>query len=498
MIAEASLFILFLMFVLFLKTSRKPPNLPPGSFGLPVFGNIFAATNVQAVRNNIKKMWEEHGDIFVSKMGKFTIVYLANPALVKKAFTMPQFQERPDFRHLKMMRNGSKDYGVLFSGGETWKTNRRFLLQHLRNSGMGKSFLENSMITETGMLADYIEKNYLDKPSDFGRCVNVSILNVIWLMVAGIRYDADDETMQNFVQKWNENVAISQGGPLMTVNYLPWIASILPKSVLDRWTRAPTYCGNMQNFRNFLQGIIDEHKANLDESDPKDIIDQYLLEGRDKTDKDYFNLQILMTDMFLAGSDTTAGTMRWLILHMALYPEVQRKIHAEMDEVVGQQAPTLADKQRLPYFEASIMESMRLASFVPMGLPHRATETVQLEGYTIPKDAIINGCLFLCHHDPRYWEKPDSLHPEHFLDSEGNLSTRNEAFMPFSLGRRQCLGETLARTELYLFASTLLHRFRIEKVPGEDLKAEPLNDQFFLNFPKPYKVIFRKRFPCTS
>ena len=74
--------------------------------------------------------------------------------------------------------------GVIMAGGETWKSNRRFLLQHLRNLGMGKSFLENAIMKETHMLADYIEENYLDKPSEVDRCVNLSILNVVWLMVA--------------------------------------------------------------------------------------------------------------------------------------------------------------------------------------------------------------------------------------------------------------------------------------------------------------------------
>jgi len=342
-------------------------------------------------------------------------------------------------------------------------------------------------------LADYIEENYLDKPSEVDRCVNLSILNVVWLMVASTRYEADDKVMKKFIAAINETIIINQG-PLMLVNNLPWIAKILPSTVYHKWTRESTMEKNKNNFYGLYRELIEEHKLNLDENDPRDIIDQYLVEKRDKSDENYSDLVVTMWDMFVAGSDTTSGTLRWFILYMALYPEVQRKIHAEMDSVVGEQAPTLADRQRLPYLEASALDVMRLSSFVQLGLPHSATETVELGGYTIPKDTIVNGIFFLIHRDPRYWENPNTLYPEHFLDAEGKLSQKNEAFMPFSLGKRACLGESLARMEIYLFTTALLHRFRIEQVPGDDLKDEPMNDQIGLNFPKPYKVIFRKRF----
>ena len=70
------------------------------------------------------------------------------------------------------------------AGGERWKSNRRFILQHLRNFGMGKSYLENSIIKEIEMLTDYIETNYLDKPSEVDQCINISILNIVWLLAA--------------------------------------------------------------------------------------------------------------------------------------------------------------------------------------------------------------------------------------------------------------------------------------------------------------------------
>jgi len=493
MFFEALIFILLIMFV-YMTQFRKPSNMPPGSFGLPVVGALFSVRNVMGFKHFLKKNRAEHGDIFTTKLGNSVTVYITSAALVKKAFTMPQLQERPNWRSRAIIKDGSKDYGVAMAGGERWKSNRRFILQHLRNFGMGKSYLENSIIKEIEMLTDYIETNYLDKPSEVDQCINISILNIVWLLAANTRYNADDKIMRNFTKEFQENIAIAQG-PIRIVDQLPWLAAILPTGVYDKWTQQPKLLNNAHSFRRMCKDIVEEHKLNLDENDPKDIIDQYLIEGRDKVDKNYHDMSCMLTDLFVAGSDTTSGTLRWFILYMVLYPEIQQKIHDEMDNVVGNQAPTLSDRQMLPYLEATALDVMRLSSLAQLGIPHVATETVELDGYTIPKDTIVFGCLYLIHKDPRYWEKPDTLYPEHFLDAEGKLSQKNQAFLPFSTGKRSCLGESLARMEVYCFTSALLHRFRIERVPGDQLTDEGVGDQMGLNFPKPYKVIFRKRFP---
>ncbi|KAA0186696.1 Cytochrome P450 CYP3213A, partial [Hyalella azteca] len=246
--------------------------------------------------------------------------------------------------------------------------------------------------------------------------------------------------------------------------------------------------------------VVDEHLETLDPDNPRDVIDHFLLHRTDRTQdgkltpEDELDFQKLMGDIFSAGSETTSSTLRWMILYLALNPEVQAKIHSILDEVVPRtRLPSLDDRNKLQYVDAVLLEVMRMSSLVPFGLLHSTTADVTFEGYDIPKDTAVVACAEMCHRDPAYWKHPDKFFPEHFLDDEGKLDGKKESFLPFSTGRRQCLGESLARMELYLFSTAILQRFTIEPPEGVTLSTESAPLQFFFNVPKPFEIVLTKR-----
>ncbi|XP_019714768.1 cytochrome P450 2K1-like, partial [Hippocampus comes] len=112
-----------------------------------------------------------------------------------------------------------------------------------------------------------------------------------------------------------------------------------------------------------------------------------------------------------------------------------------------------------------IHETQRLANIAPIAVPHRTSQDVTFRGYFIKKNTTVYVLLTSVLHDESEWEKPYSFHPDHFLDKDGKL-VKNDAFMPFSAGRRACLGESLARMELFIFFVTLLQHFRFRPPPG--------------------------------
>ncbi|EGW10676.1 Cytochrome P450 2D27 [Cricetulus griseus] len=152
---------------------------------------------------------------------------------------------------------------------------------------------------------------------------------------------------------------------------------------------------------------------------------------------------------------------------MILHPDVQSRVQQEIDDVIGKvRHPEMADQARMPYTNAVIHEVQRFGDIVPLNVPHMTSRDVEIQGFLIPKGTTLIPNLSSVLKDETVWEKPLHFHPEHFLDAQGRF-VKHEAFMPFSAGRRVCLGEPLARMELFLFFTCLLQRFSFSVPDGQ-------------------------------
>ncbi|XP_051731740.1 cytochrome P450 2J3-like [Ctenopharyngodon idella] len=198
------------------------------------------------------------------------------------------------------------------------------------------------------------------------------------------------------------------------------------------------------------------------------------------------NLCFCTLDLFVEGTDTAATTLYWGLLYMMKYPETQARVQEEIDRVVGgSRQPSLSDKDNMPFTNAVIHEIQRIGNIVPLNLVRATVKDTQIGKYFIPKDTVVIGSLTSVLFDESEWETPHSFNPGHFLDAEGNFRKR-DAFFPFSIGKRVCLGEQLARMELFLFFSSLLQRFTFSLTVG----VEPNLDYLMgtTRCPKPYKL----------
>ncbi|RZB39556.1 p450 domain containing protein [Asbolus verrucosus] len=143
-------------------------------------------------------------------------------------------------------------------------------------------------------------------------------------------------------------------------------------------------------------------------------------------------LMSLCLDLFMAGSETTSNTLGFSVVYMLEYPEVQKKVQDEMDEIVGRNRwPALQDRIKLKYTEAVLMEIQRRANIPPLGIAHRATRATSLFGYFIPKGTIVLTSLYSVHMDEKFWKDPSAFRPERFLDECGNLIVNEKYFAPF-------------------------------------------------------------------
>ncbi|XP_043855590.1 cytochrome P450 2J1-like isoform X2 [Dromiciops gliroides] len=229
-----------------------------------------------------------------------------------------------------------------------------------------------------------------------------------------------------------------------------------------------------KKLESFVECVIKQHKEDFNPEETRDFIDAYLQELSKDTVPSSFNEKSLVSctlDLFLAGTETTSTTLRWALLYMALYPDIQGKIQAEIDRVIGQsRQPMMADKEKMPYTNAAIHEVQRMGNIIPFNVPRMAAIDTKVAGYHVPKGTILMTNLTALHKDPEEWDTPETFNPEHFLEN-GQFKKR-ESFLPFSIGKRVCLGEQLARAELFLFFTCLLQNFTFQAPPDTQLSLD--------------------------
>uniref|UniRef100_A0A914ZD70 Cytochrome P450 n=1 Tax=Panagrolaimus superbus TaxID=310955 RepID=A0A914ZD70_9BILA len=169
-------------------------------------------------------------------------------------------------------------------------------------------------------------------------------------------------------------------------------------------------------------------------------------------------------DLWLAGQESTAYTIAWIVLYLMKDLKAQEKLHAELTKVIdSDRFITHEDKNNLPYLNAVIAESQRLGNLLVNNIPRRLISDITYHGYTLKKDTIVVPEISQVLYDEKIFPEPHKFLPERFLDSDGKFQTKPE-LIPFSIGKRACLGESMARAELYLFTANLFNHFEVSNL----------------------------------
>ncbi len=167
----------------------------------------------------------------------------------------------------------------------------------------------------------------------------------------------------------------------------------------------------------------------------------------------------------VAGHETTASALTWVLWLLAGDAEVQGEVARELDEVLGERAPTYADLDRLPWTRAVFDEAMRL--YPPVWLVSRhAKEDDVLAGREIPAGSLIIMTPYIAQRDPQLWEAPTEFRPQRFLDGHRRGAAGDAIFWPFGLGPRMCIGRDFAYVEGMAVLSVLLRQVAVSRVPG--------------------------------
>ncbi|XP_044125763.1 vitamin D 25-hydroxylase isoform X1 [Bufo gargarizans] len=455
-LAASSALLLFIFLIRQVLRQRRPPGFPPGPPGLPLVGNILALAGDPHVY-----MWQQsklHGEIFSLDLGGISTVVLNGYDAVKECLVRQSdvFADRPSLPlFLKLTKMG----GLLNAKyGRCWTEHRKLAVSCFRNFGYGQKSFEGRICEESSFFLDSVD-TYKGKAFDPKHLTTIAVSNISNLVLFGERFRYDDDDFLHMIEIFSENIELATSAWVFLYNAFPLI-SVLPFGKHQQLFR------NASEVYDFLLQIIQRFSENRKPHSPRHFIDAYLDEmelSAADPDSTYSteNLIFSVGELIIAGTETTTNVLRWAVLFMALYPNIQVQVQKEIDLVVGpNRAPSFEERGSLPFTEAVLHEVLRFCNIAPLGIFHATSRDTVVRGYSIPEGTTVITNLYSVHYDEKYWRDPEIFYPERFLDSAGRF-TKKEAFVPFSLGRRHCLGEQLARMELFLFFTALLQRFHL-------------------------------------
>jgi len=450
-------------------SAKKQLTNPPGPKGTLIQGVMPEFT-----RDSLAFIMRcrEYGDVVRMRFLYQTVYFLYNPADIEtvlstnaKNFMKARTLRTPFFQRLV-------GNGLLTSEGEEWRRQRRLAqpaFHRQRISGYGDVMVE---------FAQRLTATWQDGQE---RDIYRDMMRLTLEIAAKTLFNADVSGDADKVR----NVLSEMVKPFAAQATLKWI--------LDN--RLPTrahrnFFAAAKEIDEIVYRIIRERRASG--HDQGDLLSMLLVahdedDGSQMTDR---QLRDEVMTIFLAGHETTALTLSWTWYLLAQDSEVERKFHAELDEVLRGRPATVADLPRLKYTEMIAKESMRL--YPPaFGLGREAIEECEIGGYRIPAKSQVFTFQWAMHRDPRYFAEPDQFRPERWTE-EFTDALPKYAYFPFGGGPRACIGNYFAMMEIVLVLATLGQQFKFPLAPDHQVSLMPAMS---LRPKDGIKVVVEKRAP---
>ena len=433
------------------------------------------------------ELTKKYGDIFTIQMGSFTVVVLNGRGVIKEALITNGgiFDTRPGFFSFSKLSDRLA-FGLY---NERWTVLKKIVANRFNAFLNGKMYpIENLIADESAnFLADIMKHS--ENPFDPKMDLYVNFCSVIYQIVygSGANVREDEDFLEHLVKLKDIIDFATSGNP---AEVMPWLARFFPsivKPVLD----GLKYMAFLRNKK------LKEHFESFDKDNIRDLTDSFIDVKKETTEMKtvgltFAQLATILEEIIPAAFDTTATSMRWIILCLIKFPFIQEKIYEEINKVLGDRPPTISDRPVMPYTEAVILETLRFKTPIPLSLPHAADKDAVLSGYDIPKGTVILINLHSLTRDPTVWNYPNAFHAEHFLTSDGELDKEKATLIsPFSIGKRKCIGEHLARHNLFMSLVSVVQRFKMLPVDGEIYDMVGVNG--LTDCPKPFKIIAKTR-----
>lgn len=470
---------------------------PRGPLPIPLIGNVLEFTKKQHVHDILNEIGTKYGGLTTIWFSTIPAILVTDPKLVVEILKdrKNEFAGRPYYPHERMTFKIT-DIVLGDYGDKMWEMMRRIGHLAVRKYAVSESLPHRVVDVVDDFVNDLKGEN--EKPLLMASNVHSLTFRILARIAVGIEYNKDDENFKKILEMID--VFMSNNGFIM-------LTALVPITEYTIFYKTYVIFERLKLFQKAtFYKIVDDHeeqwKTRKDDDDElndftdaifaarKEAISQGQMDIAQKMNRNF--MCAIIWDLFVAGGDTTKDTLLWLILIISNDRKIQEKMRQEAEQLDDDQIPTVDLRPKFNYVQAVISETMRFRPIVPLGIPHKTTCDTELAGYKIKKDTLVMASLHNVLKDEKYFEQPEKFKPERFLDSEGNYIPRMTNFYPFSVGRRNCIGEKLAMANLFIITLRLLQQTKGYTLQPENgygtanFTPDISNSGFSL--PNPYKV----------
>ncbi|KAJ6413521.1 hypothetical protein OIU84_006341 [Salix udensis] len=428
----------------------------PGPRGLPIFGSLLTLSRGLAHRTLASMAWSRDStQLMALSLGSTPVVVASDPHTAREILTSIHFADRPIKQSAKSLMF-SRAIGFA-PNGTYWRLLRRIASGHLFSPRRILAHESLRQLECSTMLRAITNEQKQNGFVSLRKHLQFASLNNIMGSVFGKRYsmehDSQDlEELRGMVREGFELL-----GAFNWCDYLPWLNYFYdPLRINERCLKL------VPRVRKLVKGIIEEHRNSESGKggDSCDFVDVLLsLEGQEKLEDD--DMVAVLWEMIFRGTDTTALLTEWVMAEVVLHPEVQEKLHSELDMAAKDGSLADADVAKLPYLQAVVKETLRVHPPGPLlSWARLSTSDVQLSnGMVIPANTTAMVNMWAITHDPHVWEDPLEFKPERFIEADVDVRGNDLRLAPFGAGRRVCPGKNLGLVTVTLWVAKLVHSF---------------------------------------
>ncbi|XP_022956397.1 cytochrome P450 71B26-like isoform X1 [Cucurbita moschata] len=446
--------------LLLLKTIRKHSNpknklLPPSPLKLPLLGHLHLLGSLP--HRSLSKLSKKYGPVMLLQLGSVPTIVISSAAAARELF---KFHDLASCSRPRLTGSGRFSYNFLDLNlspyGERWRELRKICMHELFTARRVQSFWEIRE-EEVGRLVKSISQSSSSSASinlsekSYSLTANITTRVAFGSIFSGGKLD--DEHFQHVIRR-----AVAAIGSFSMTDFIPTFGWII-----DRLTgvhgRLEKSFGEMDAF---FQHVVDD-RINFKKSskNEENIVDVLLRMERESSESDVLQVtqdcvKALIMDIFLAGVETGATTIVWIMTELVRNPRVMKKLQDEIRSCIKEDSVKEMDLEKLEYLKMVVKEALRLHPPVPLLLPRKTISSFKLNGYNIDPKTHLHINMWAIGRDPQSWTKPEEFFPERFIGSNIDYKGQNFELIPFGSGRRICPGMSMATLTVELALANLL------------------------------------------
>ncbi|XP_068645290.1 probable (S)-N-methylcoclaurine 3'-hydroxylase isozyme 2 [Aristolochia californica] len=461
----------FLFLVYYIIRDRRPKGLPPGPYPWPFLGNLLQLGDKPHAK--LATLAQTYGHLFTLKLGAQTVVVASSPSVAAEILKTHDrvFSGRYVFHSFRIKNH--VEYSMVWSDcNEYWKMLRRICRTEIFSPKMieAQAHLREEKVIE---MVRFLRK----KDGEVIKIAEVifgTLFNIFGnLILSKDVFDLEDPSSGKEEMKGHIWRLMELGNSTNPADYFP----ILGESDFLGQRKAVADC--LKQIHDIWTVILRERRERKGDDSFRDFVSVLL-----DANLDDHQINALLMEMFGAGTETSASTIEWALAELIKNPQIMSSLRTELNDVVGPNPIKESDIPRLPFLNACVRETLRLHPPTPLLLPHRALETCQLLGYTIPKDCQIMVNAWAIGRDPSTWKDPLAFSPDRFLNSDVDYRGSDFQLIPFGAGRRVCPGLPLATQFIHLIVASLVHYFEWGLPGGAHPSELVMEEKFGLTLQK--------------